>query len=395
MGKVSQYGAPESIENVKFLGTDGNQTVNVPYGNIKEQMFGGATATADKNGLMSKEDKAKLDGMPASFVTGMKGSAESAYRKGNVNITPANIGLGNVNNTSDANKPVSTAQQAALNAKVGKGGDVMTGHLQMGTDTMENSPNVYWRDKNRSIWAGTANGSGNFYLWDATNNKRIISSATEGTNVFEGAAREVDGTSVKVLDNSSGGVVKIYPSAAEGGYWSIDAYNGALRIYNHDAQNINHFPFALVPDGIKLSDTQSVKRSVTNVGGLRGAITCNASGRVMLDTVNKIISARALVRIQNGSADSQVLLPELQTGASTKGIYLADIGNIGMSGATKTLPFVIKVVGSTQSKDNFFVNQAIVAKNGDIGIQTSGNLTIPGNGTVYCMFDIFDYYGDW
>lgn len=41
MGKVSQYGAPESIENVKFLGTDGNQTVNVPYGNIKEQMFGG------------------------------------------------------------------------------------------------------------------------------------------------------------------------------------------------------------------------------------------------------------------------------------------------------------------------------------------------------------------
>ena len=32
-------------------------------------------------------------------------------------VTPASIGLGNVNNTSDANKPVSTAQQTALNLK--------------------------------------------------------------------------------------------------------------------------------------------------------------------------------------------------------------------------------------------------------------------------------------
>lgn len=53
-------------------------------------------------------------------VTGVKGSSESSYRKGDVNITPANIGLGNVNNTSDANKPVSTAQQAALDLKENK-----------------------------------------------------------------------------------------------------------------------------------------------------------------------------------------------------------------------------------------------------------------------------------
>ena len=48
-------------------------------------------------------------------VTGVKGNAESAYRTGQVNITPANIGLGKVNNTSDADKPVSTAQQVAIN----------------------------------------------------------------------------------------------------------------------------------------------------------------------------------------------------------------------------------------------------------------------------------------
>ena len=47
-------------------------------------------------------------------ATAVKGNSETNYRTGNVNLTPANIGLGNVNNTSDANKPISTATKAAL-----------------------------------------------------------------------------------------------------------------------------------------------------------------------------------------------------------------------------------------------------------------------------------------
>ncbi len=53
-------------------------------------------------------------------VTGVKGDAEEDYRQGNVNITKANVGLGNVDNTSDLNKPISTATQAALNLKEDK-----------------------------------------------------------------------------------------------------------------------------------------------------------------------------------------------------------------------------------------------------------------------------------
>ena len=51
-------------------------------------------------------------------VTGVKGDSESSYRTGNVNVTKTNIGLGNVDNTSDANKPISTATQTALDGKV-------------------------------------------------------------------------------------------------------------------------------------------------------------------------------------------------------------------------------------------------------------------------------------
>lgn len=51
-------------------------------------------------------------------------------------ITKTDVGLANVDNTSDANKPVSTAQQTALNLKVNKAGDVMSGDLT-GTGKIE------------------------------------------------------------------------------------------------------------------------------------------------------------------------------------------------------------------------------------------------------------------
>lgn len=57
-------------------------------------------------------------GGSSGAVTGVKGSAESSYRIGNVDISAENIGLGNVNNTSDLDKPISRAAQAALNNKL-------------------------------------------------------------------------------------------------------------------------------------------------------------------------------------------------------------------------------------------------------------------------------------
>ncbi|MCD8294661.1 MAG: hypothetical protein LUE27_05435 [Clostridia bacterium] len=47
-------------------------------------------------------------------VSGLKGSAESEYRTGEVEISAEDIGLGNVDDTADTDKPVSTAVQAAL-----------------------------------------------------------------------------------------------------------------------------------------------------------------------------------------------------------------------------------------------------------------------------------------
>lgn len=79
-------------------------------GNFEE----GAGNTVPAGSNVYKTVGGKWDVLAGSPVTGIKGNAESSYRKGNVNITPENIGLGNVNNTADSAKNVSSAKLLAV-----------------------------------------------------------------------------------------------------------------------------------------------------------------------------------------------------------------------------------------------------------------------------------------
>lgn len=53
-------------------------------------------------------------------------------------VTKAQVGLGSVDNTSDANKPVSTAVQIALNKKLDTAGGTMTGTIDMNGKNIDN-----------------------------------------------------------------------------------------------------------------------------------------------------------------------------------------------------------------------------------------------------------------
>lgn len=84
--------------------------------------------------ISGKQDKdINLTGFTAKTVEGALTEAKAAGETASTNltahidnkenpheVTAAQVGLGNVNNTSDADKPVSTAQQTALDAKVDK-----------------------------------------------------------------------------------------------------------------------------------------------------------------------------------------------------------------------------------------------------------------------------------
>jgi len=77
-----------------------------------------ANATTTVAGLMSAADKVKLDGIETGAQVNVVTSV--AGKTGAVTLVKADVGLGNVDNTSDVNKPVSTAQAAAdaLNLKI-------------------------------------------------------------------------------------------------------------------------------------------------------------------------------------------------------------------------------------------------------------------------------------
>jgi hypothetical protein len=72
-----------------------------------------SAATTSAAGLMSADDKTKLNGIASgaqvNSITGVKGDSESSYRTGNVNLTAANIGAAAASDVSvSANIPMST-----------------------------------------------------------------------------------------------------------------------------------------------------------------------------------------------------------------------------------------------------------------------------------------------
>jgi hypothetical protein len=81
----------------------------------------GAGITEPAGSNVYKTEAGKWDVLAGSPVTGVKGANETTFRRGNVNITKANVGLGNVDNTADANKSVkyaTSAGSASTSAKV-------------------------------------------------------------------------------------------------------------------------------------------------------------------------------------------------------------------------------------------------------------------------------------
>ena len=83
-------------------------------------VVGPASATADApavfNGTTGK--LIKVGAFPVLSVAGLTGAITGAGLKTALALVKGDVGLGNVDNTSDANKPVSTAQQAALDTKL-------------------------------------------------------------------------------------------------------------------------------------------------------------------------------------------------------------------------------------------------------------------------------------
>ena len=95
-----------------------------PHNVTKSQVgLGNVDNTSDMDKPVSTAQAASIK-VAKDDITAHKNNKSNPHM-----VTAAQVGLGNVNNTSDANKPVSTVQQAALDKKIDKAGGTFSGNV--------------------------------------------------------------------------------------------------------------------------------------------------------------------------------------------------------------------------------------------------------------------------
>ena len=145
-----------TAEKNKLAGIASGATANATDAQLRDRAtHTGSQAISTVTGLQGALDAKEAAGTAATavsshvaagdphpqYTTAAEAAAAApvqsvAGRTGAVTLAKADVGLGNVDNTSDANKPVSTAQQTALNLKAPLASPTFTGTVNGITKSM-------------------------------------------------------------------------------------------------------------------------------------------------------------------------------------------------------------------------------------------------------------------
>lgn len=137
----TEYFANKSVvlyNGILYIAIDNNQNVD-PANTARWKPITG-NATTSVAGLMSPADKLKLDGIEAGAQKNVVLSVSG--KVGAVTLNRSDVGLGNVDNTSDSQKPLSNAAISALNTKAPVNSPTFTGTVRGITKSMVGLGNV-------------------------------------------------------------------------------------------------------------------------------------------------------------------------------------------------------------------------------------------------------------
>ena len=132
----------DSWKLFKGVTTEPATTVDFTQGSLDDLQVAGLTASSITVGDVSNTEFGYLNGVTSAIQTQLdsKAPTSSPTFTGTVSgITATMVGLGNVDNTSDANKPVSTATQTALDLKAPLANPTFTGTVTLPNSTVTNS----------------------------------------------------------------------------------------------------------------------------------------------------------------------------------------------------------------------------------------------------------------
>ena len=265
----------------------------------------------------------RIDDIVAGSVTGVKGDAETEYRIGQVNITKGNIGLGNVDNTSDMDKPVSTAQQAALDLKAD----------DADLDALEGRIGII-EGKIPSAASSSNQLADKAYVEDliTTQGATYRGSVQAADDTEQAAQTALAGITTK--DNNDFAYVEVANTPAAG-FTKVKRYR-----YNGTAWV---FEYALNNSGFTAEQLAAINSGITST--LVGKITANESAIAALDT--RMSAAESdidtlqsdVVALQSAVSALETSVGELQSEVSSLGgrMTTAEANIISIDGRVTTI----------------------------------------------------------
>jgi hypothetical protein len=181
-------------------------------------------------GDVSATELQYINGVTSAIQTQLDAKAPTASPTftGTVSgITATMVGLGNVDNTSDANKPVSTATQTALDAKLNLSGGTLTGAL-----TLSGAPTSDLHAATKQYVDGLAAGINFHQPVVAATAGNLAGTYNNGTNGVgatitasaNGSIGTIDGVSVSVGNRI---LLRAQTDAKENGIYTITAVGSA------------------------------------------------------------------------------------------------------------------------------------------------------------------------
>lgn len=178
-GQSATAGKLATARTINGVAFDGSANITLPTPTVSTLTFGNGFATGSFNG--SSAATINL-GTPGTISGASSNSVSAASHTHALSVTKADVGLSNVDNTSDASKPISTATQNALNDKASIGSSPRFNSVYIGAD---NNIMLYESSTNKLTLRVGASGAYQYFGFN-TDGSFSLNGTVDATRVAVG-----------------------------------------------------------------------------------------------------------------------------------------------------------------------------------------------------------------